>query len=52
MGLYETDPSVEPLRIRSYRQLRRDHRRGYPIELEVEPTLYSDFFKDQLRRRS
>jgi hypothetical protein len=43
MSRYQTEPSVDPARIITYRQRRKALRRGY--ELPAEPAVhYADFF--------
>lgn len=46
MSLYESEPGVPPARIKTFRQQRRERRWGYPVDAELEPVLYADFFRD------
>lgn len=49
MSRYQSEPSVDPARIISYRQRRKALRRGY--ELPAEPAvLYADFFTNTTHR--
>ncbi|MBE7163057.1 MAG: hypothetical protein INR72_17585 [Williamsia herbipolensis] len=41
---YESDDSVEPAHITTFRELRRARRLGFSAA--DEPTLYEDFFRD------
>jgi hypothetical protein len=44
---YESDDSVEPAHITTFRELRRARRLGFAAA--DEPTLYEDFFRDTTR---
>jgi hypothetical protein len=41
VSTYEAESSVDPVKIVTFRRLRKQHKFG---QLDAEPTLYEDFF--------
>lgn len=50
MGQYESEPGVEPARINTFRQQRRDRRRGL-TPAEAEPDFLEDLFPETVDGR-
>jgi len=50
MTTYESNEDVQPVRVTTYRHLRKARRRGWAVPAESEPSL-ADLTSDGARRR-